>query len=123
MPSHVFPRREFFHSSYVLPETTISMHRKLDWCHCRVRLGVVVVVEHRCRAKGFHAVAHAEVEREAGAAGLRPDIEDDAVGLYFVSLNPAAQAQRGAVDITPRGQADFGEHHAIPPEADALGAD
>ena len=90
-----------------------------------VGFGVVVVVEDGGGGEGAEAEARFEGEREFGAAGAGPEVDDEAVGedvvlIEFPSSRFHGLLERIAVDFGAGREADFGEQHAVATEADAF---
>jgi hypothetical protein len=56
--------------------------------------GIVVVVKNGGGRHCLDAVAHTEVERELGAAGLRPEIKDDSIRLDLIAIGAGLRLLR-----------------------------
>jgi hypothetical protein len=93
-----------------------------------VGVGVVVIVENGGGGEGAEAEAGFEGEREFGATGAGPEVDDEAVGEDVVLVELPSGGFHGlfegaAVDFGAGREADFGEKHAVAAEADAFGDD
>jgi hypothetical protein len=59
----------------------------IDRADSSIGFRIVVVVKNGRGGHCFDTVSHPEIERERGAAGLRPGIEDDCIRLDLIAID------------------------------------